>query len=156
MNVLDYLSTDNIVLGLRPKTKRTVISVMLEHLVAKNKISKSIKKDVLKAVLHREDMGSTAIGNHIALPHARVASVKEIVICIGLSPEGIDFDSLDQEPVNIIALLLSNREEAGLHLKVLAFLARMLRDKYLVQGLKNAKSQEEAFELLRKQQQAVG
>jgi mannitol/fructose-specific phosphotransferase system IIA component (Ntr-type) len=57
--------------------------------------------------------------------------------------------------VNIIALLISNQKEAGLHLKMLAFLARMLRDKYLVQRLKSSKSEKEVIELLDKQQQAV-
>ncbi|GAG46790.1 unnamed protein product, partial [marine sediment metagenome] len=77
------------------------------------------------------------------------------IICIGISKEGIDFDSLDQEPVNVIVLLLSSQKEAGLHLKMLAFLARMLHDKYLIQRLKNAKDEEEVLALLNKQQQAI-
>lgn len=155
MNILEYLDKDSIILGLKPKNKKTIIAMMLDHLVDKKKIAKDSKREILKAILQREEMGSTAIGNHIALPHARINSVKDVVICVGLSREGLDFDSLDQEPVNIIALLLSNRKEAGLHLKVLAFLARMLRDKYLVQGLKSVKDEAEALELLNKQQQAV-
>ena len=100
-------------------------------------------------------MGSTAIGNNIAFPHARLTSVKSIIICIAISKEGVEFDSLDQEPVNIIALLLSNQKEAGLHLKMLAFLARVLRDKYLVQRLKSIKEEKDVLVLLNKQQQAV-
>ena len=100
-------------------------------------------------------MGSTAIGGHIALPHARVSAAKDIVLCLMISQEGIDFDALDQEPVNIIALLLSDQKEAGLHLKMLALLARMLRDKYFVQQLKNTKSEEEVLALMKRQQEAV-
>ena len=118
-------------------------------------MAKEDKKEISKAIFQREEMGSTAIGNHIAFPHARTNSVKDIIICVGISKEGIDFDSLDQEPVNIVALLLSNQKEAGLHLKMLAFLARMLRDKYLVQRLKSAKTEEEVIGLLDKQQQAI-
>jgi mannitol/fructose-specific phosphotransferase system IIA component (Ntr-type) len=100
-------------------------------------------------------MGSTAIGGYIALPHARVNSVKDVVISLAISAQGLEFDSLDQEPVNIIALLLSNQKEAGLHLKMLAFLARMLRDKYFVQQLKNAKDAQEVLNLVTRQQQLV-
>ena len=155
MNVLNYLDTDGILLGVRQKNKKSIISSMLDHLIQKNKISKDSKKEILKAIIQREEAGSTAIGNHIALPHARLNSVKDAIVCIGISKEGVEFDSLDQEPVNIIALLISNQKEAGLHLKMLAFLARMLRDKYLVQRLKSSKSEKEVIELLDKQQQAV-
>ncbi len=155
MNVLDYLDKDTVILGLKQKNKKNTISFILDHLVAHTKITKVDRKESLKAIYQREEMGSTAIGNGIAFPHARINSVKDIIICICISKEGVDFDSLDQEPVNVIALLISNQKEAGLHLKMLAFLARMLRDKYLVQRLKNVKTEEEVLALLNQQQQAV-
>jgi len=155
MNILDYLDNDCIILELKQKNKKNTILGIINHLLEKKKITKDDKKEISKAIFQREEMGSTAIGNHIAFPHARTNSVKDIIICIGISKEGIEFDSLDQEPVNIVALLLSNQKEAGLHLKMLAFLARMLRDKYLVQRLKNAKTKEEVIGLLDKQQQAI-
>ena len=155
MDILDYLNKECIILGLKQDNKKNTILSIIDHLVEKKKIAKEDKKDISKAIFQREEMGSTAIGNHIAFPHARTNSVKDIIICVGISKEGIDFDSLDQEPVNIVALLLSNQKEAGLHLKMLAFLARMLRDKYLVQRLKNVKTEEEAIGLLDKQQQAI-
>ncbi len=155
MNILDYLNKECIILGLKQKNKKNTILSIIDHLAAKKKIAKEDKKEILKAIFQREEMGSTAIGNHIAFPHARTNSVKDIIICVGISKEGIDFDSLDQEPVNIVALLLSNQKEAGLHLKMLAFLARMLRDKYLVQRLKSAKTEEEVIGLLDKQQQVI-
>ncbi|MFA6281536.1 MAG: PTS sugar transporter subunit IIA [Candidatus Omnitrophota bacterium] len=155
MNILDYLDKNSILVGLKQKTKKKILATILEHLVAKKKISKDTEKEILKNLLQRENMGSTAIGGHIALPHARITSVKSIVICFVVSKEGVEFDSLDQEPVNIIALLLSNQKEAGLHLKMLAFLARMLRDKYFVQQLKNATGSEDVLALISKQQQII-
>ncbi len=155
MDILDYLNKESIILVLKQKNKKKIILDIIDHLVEKGKIAKEDKKEISKAIFQREEMGSTAIGNHIAFPHARTNSVKDIIICVGISKEGIDFDSLDQEPVNIVALLLSNQKEAGLHLKMLAFLARMLRDKYLVQRLKVAKTEEEVIGLLDKQQQAI-
>ena len=155
INILNYLDKDSIIIGLKQKTKKKIIHSILEYLADKKKITKADVKDILRVILQREEMGSTAIGGYIALPHARIDSIKDVVICLAISEEGLQFDSLDQEPVNIIALLLSNQKEAGLHLKMLAFLARMLRDKYFVQQLKNAKTQEEALALIVKQQQLV-
>lgn len=155
MNILDYVDKKCILLGLKKRSKKNTISAILDHLVQIGKVEKSEKKEILKLICQREEMGSTAIGNSIAFPHARLTSVKSIIICIAISKEGVEFDSLDQEPVNVIALLLSNQKEAGLHLKMLAFLARLLRDKYLVQRLKNIKDEKEVLLLLNKQQQAV-
>jgi len=155
INILDYLDKDSIIVGLKQKTKKKILAAILEHLIAKKKINKDDEKEILKNLVQRESMGSTAIGGYIALPHARITSVKNIVICFVVSKEGVEFDSLDQEPVNIIALLLSNQKEAGLHLKMLAFLARMLRDKYFVQQLKNATSSEDVLALINKQQQII-
>jgi PTS system nitrogen regulatory IIA component len=151
-SMLNHLDKDYIVLGLKQKSKKNILSVILDHLIAKKKISKADKNRILKVLLQREEMGSTAIGGYIALPHARVNCIKDVLICFAVSSDGVNFDSLDQEPVNIIALLLSNQKEAGLHLKTLAFLARMLRDKYFVQQLKNAKTEAEVLALLDKQQ----
>lgn len=155
INILDYLDKDSIIVGLKQKTKKKILAAILEHLIAKKKINKNDKKGILKNLIHRESMGSTAIGGYIALPHVKITSVKNIVICFVVSKEGVEFDSLDQEPVNIIALLLSNQKEAGLHLKMLAFLARMLREKYFVQQLKNAKDSEDVLALINKQQQII-
>ena len=156
VNILNYLDKDCVLLGLKQKSKKNIVSFIVDHLIQKGKIDKVDKKDIVKAIIRREDMGSTAIGNHIALPHARTDSVKDVIISLAISKEGLDFDSLDQEPVNVIALLVSNQKEAGLHLKMLAHLARILRDKYLIQRLKEAKSQQEVIKLINKQQQALG
>ena len=155
INILNYLGKDSILIGLKQKNKKKFLAAILEHLISKKKIDKGSGKGILKSLIQREEMGSTAIGGHIALPHARVNTIDDIVICLVISKEGIDFDSLDQEPVNIVALLLSNQKEAGLHLKMLAFLARILRDKYFVQQLKNTTTPDEVLALITKQQQMV-
>jgi len=116
MNISDYLDKDCVVLELKQKSKKNIISNILDHLTAKGKIAKDSKKDILKAVVRREEMGSTAIGGCIAFPHTRTDLVDKMVICVCVSKEGVDFDSLDQEQVNVIALLLSYQNEAGLHL----------------------------------------
>lgn len=155
INILNYLDKDSVLIGLTQKNKKKLLAAILEHLISKKKVDKGSGKEILKSLIQREEMGSTAIGGYIALPHARVSTIDDIVICLVISKEGIDFDSLDQEPVNIVALLLSNQKEAGLHLKMLAFLARILRDKYFVQQLKNTTTPDEVLALITKQQQMV-
>ena len=155
INLLNYLNEDCVLLGLKPKNKRNALSAILDHLIGHDKIKKDDKKGIFKALLQREEMGSTAIGGHIALPHARLDLVKEIIVCLVVLEEGVDFDSLDEEPVNVIILLLSNQKEAGLHLKMLAFLARLLRDRYFLQQLKSARDKKEVLDLINKQQHAI-
>jgi len=110
MNILDYLDKDCVILSLKHKNKKNTILSIIDHLIDKKRITKKDKKEISRAIFQREEMGSTAIGNHIAFPHARTNVVKDIVICVGISKEGIDFDSLDQEPVHIVALLLLTRK----------------------------------------------
>lgn len=155
INILDFTDKDSIIIGLKNKNKKGTLTAIIDFLIEKKKIKKEAKKEVLKSILQREEMGSTAIGGNIALPHARVDFVKLAVLCFVVSKDGIDFDSLDQEPVHIIALLLSNQKEAGLHLKMLAFLARMLRDKYFIQQIKNAKTSEEVLAIVSRQQHII-
>ncbi|MFH1772197.1 MAG: PTS sugar transporter subunit IIA [Candidatus Omnitrophota bacterium] len=150
INLIDHLDANSIVLNLKAKSKKNIISVILDHLISAKKIKSENKKDILKVLMQREEMGSTAIGGSIALPHARLGYMKKLVICFAISHDGVDFDALDQDKVCVVVLLLSNNREAGLHLKMLAFLARMLRDRYFVQQLKNAKSVEEALIFIQK------
>jgi len=155
IDLLNYLQEEDIILNLKGKSKKNIISTILDHLVERKKINKGDKKEILKVILQREDIGSTAIGGYIALPHTRLDCIKDIILCMAISKEGVDFESLDQEPVNVIVLLLSNQKEAGIHLKTLAYLAKLLRDKFFVQQLKNVKDKKEVIPLIAKQQSAL-
>lgn len=156
MDVVNYLNEENIIFGSKQKDKKSLISFLLDNLVSSHKLNKKNKRDILATIIQREEMGSTAIGGSIALPHARINSVNNVLLSLYITKEGIDFDALDEKPVNIVVLLLSNKMQAGSHLKTLAFLARMLRDKYFVESLTKAKDKKEIIKLLIKQQQAVG
>jgi len=80
--------------------------------------------------MNREALGSTAIGQGIAIPHAKSDSVGKLVAAFGLSNKGVDFDSLDGEPAYIFFLLVAPQDSAGPHLKALARISRLLKDKY--------------------------
>jgi len=148
---LKYLHEEDVILNLKARSKKNIISILLDRLIETGKVEKDNKKSILRAIVQREEMGSTAIGGYIALPHVRLDSVKNIVICVAISPNGVAFDSLDDEPVNIIVLLLSNQKEAGMHLKTLAYLAKILKDKFFVQQLKNSRDEQQVISLMAKQ-----
>jgi len=86
----------------------------------------------------REALGSTAIGQGIAIPHGKCDCIKKLVGCLGVSKEGIKFDSLDGEPAYIFFLLIAPVDSAGPHLKALARISRLLKDKYIRENLKTA------------------
>lgn len=86
-------------------------------------------EDLLRAILEREKVLSTGVGIEVAMPHVKIASVKNFAIAIGRSHKGIDFESLDEKPVYIIVMIGANDKQAGDFLKVVAKLVRRLRNK---------------------------
>ena len=93
-------------------------------------------------------MGSTAIGQGIAIPHAKSESVSQLTAALGVSKKGIDFDSLDGEPAYIFFLLVAPVDSAGPHLKALARISRLLKDKYFRENLKSAKDEKTISKLI--------
>ncbi len=149
MKIITYLCKDGVDIDLSMKTKKEVIV----HLVRLLKKAKKISDDnkVIKILMEREGLGSTGIGQNIAMPHGKTDEVKDVVIGFGSSRNGIEFDALDGEPVNIIFLLLAPTNSAGLHLKALAKISRLLKDKYFRQALKEAKSPEEVIKIIKEE-----
>jgi PTS system nitrogen regulatory IIA component len=82
----------------------------------------------LRVLLDRENLGSTGIGDGVAIPHGKMDSLKEIVIVAGRSREGIDFEALDHKPCRIFFLVLAPEHVAGMHLRILAQISRLLSD----------------------------
>ncbi len=155
INILEYLDKKDIIFQIKGKSKKSILTFLVDHLIATKKIDKKCRKEIIKALLQREEMGSTAIGGGIALPHVRLENIKKVILCIGIVSKGVNFDSLDGEPVYIITLLLSPQKEAGLHLKILALLARILKDKYFIQRLRETSKPEEIISLFQRQQSLV-
>ncbi len=121
-------------LELQGKNKNEVIGELVELLSKSRKIRN--KKLFFKAMLEREKLGSTGIGNGVAIPHAKSDYVSKLVAAFGLSKKGIDFDSLDGEAAYIFFLLVAPQDSAGPHLKALARISRLLKDKYFRDGLR--------------------
>jgi len=101
-----------------------------------------------RALLGRERLGSTGVGENVAIPHAKIAGLKNIVACFGRSAGGVPFDAVDQQPVRLVFVLLVPENSAGAHLKALARVARLLKSASFrdrLQSLPDAASLFEAF-----------
>jgi PTS system nitrogen regulatory IIA component len=138
MKIGDFLNSKAVSAGLKSTTKADVIAELVDLLIRAGSIDKKHRKKVLEILMAREALGSTAIGQGIAIPHGKYENIKKLVGCLGVSKKGIDFDSLDGEPAYIFFLLVAPVDAAGPHLKALARISRLLKDKYIRETLKTA------------------
>ena len=152
VRISDYIIEKQIVIGTASRKKKQALEELLTVLIRLKKISPRAKSKIVTALLERERLGSTAIGQNVAIPHARLDLVKRSLIVIGLFKDGVEFDSLDGEPVYIIFLILSPKELEGFHLKMLATISKLLRDKLFLDRLKRAKSSGDIKELIARQE----
>jgi len=139
MKITDFLSKDCIKIGITSKSKKEVLEEMVDVLEAAGKIKD--KKKVLEALMEREELGSTGIGQGVAIPHGKTDEVADIVAAFGLSKDGGD-------PVNIFFLLLAPHNASGIHLKSLAKISGLLKDKYFRKALAACKKPEEVLEVI--------
>lgn len=110
---------------------------------------KSLNKGtLLQVLLERERLGSTAIGDGVALPHGKLRELDKLLISFGRSIDGLDFDSIDEQPAYLFFLLLAPENSAGMHLKFLAKMSRMLKDGNFRQRLMGAKTREEIYKII--------
>ena len=150
MQILDFLSVDAIKLSLESKTKKDAIKEMVELLFKSGKVKD--KKKMLQTLMEREELGSTGIGQGIAIPHGKSDTVSDLAAAFGVSQEGISFDSLDGEPVNIFFLLVAPEGAAGAHLKALARISSLLKDKYFRKSLVAAKTPDEVIKIIQEEE----
>ena len=146
MKIMEFLNKKAVTADLKSTDKEGVIRELVDILAKADDIKS--KEELIKALLMRESLGSTGIGQGIGIPHAKTANVKELVAAFGLSQKGVNFDSLDGEPVYIFFLLIAPEESAGPHLKALARISRMLKDKYFRELLKKAKDEKEILRII--------
>ncbi|MBI4387720.1 MAG: PTS sugar transporter subunit IIA [Candidatus Omnitrophica bacterium] len=111
------------------------------------------QKAIVKALIERENLGSTGIGQGIAIPHGKTDRVTELVAVMGISHRGVNFDALDGEPVYVFFLLVTPKEASGPHLKALAQISRLLRDSYFCELIRKCKTAEEVHELIKNEEE---
>jgi mannitol/fructose-specific phosphotransferase system IIA component (Ntr-type) len=148
MRMSDFVVGDAVIPQLSAATKEGVIREMVEGLRAAGQFHNADPEDVVRAILKREQLGSTGIGRGVAIPHTKHTAVDRLVGTVAVSRVGVAFDSLDGEPVFVFVLLISPQDRPGPHLRALESVSRCLRDDNFVRALRNASSREEVVRLL--------
>ncbi|MBX7164840.1 MAG: PTS sugar transporter subunit IIA [Pirellulales bacterium] len=148
MKFSDFVCRDAVRAELQASDKEGVIREMARSLMEAGKVAAEQYESIVKAILKREELGSTGIGRGVAVPHTKHPSVDRLLGTIAVSNEGIDFDSLDGERVQLFFLLVSPPDRPGDHLRALENISRQLRDDTFCRYLKQAKSIEEILQLL--------
>ncbi len=133
---------------LESKDKEAVIRELVASLVTAGEIMEDSSESIIKAIMKREELGSTGIGRGIAVPHTKHPSVEKLVGTVGVSNEGVDFNSLDGESVHLFFLLVSPPDRPGDHLRALENISRQLRDDMFCKFLKQSKTIDDIKQLL--------
>ncbi|MCM8758547.1 MAG: PTS sugar transporter subunit IIA [Candidatus Omnitrophica bacterium] len=153
MKISEFISEREILIGMKSTEKEAALEELL-ILLEKNGLLQN-RKQVLETLIEREKLGSTGIGQGIAVPHAKIDQVKDLVCALGISEKGVNFDALDGEPVYIIFLVLAPTGATGIHLKALAKIARLLKDKVFRNYLKMSKTPEEAYRIIKEDEERL-
>lgn len=148
MKFADFVSVEAINADLDSDDKETVIREITASLLKSGAIAKAEYESIVGAILKREELGSTGIGRGVAVPHTKHPSVDRLVGTVGVSAEGVDFNSLDGEKVQLFFLLISPPDRPGDHLRALENISRQLRDDTFCRFLKQSKTAEDIQQLL--------
>lgn len=148
MRLSNFVIRDAIVPAVAATTRDGAIRELVESLVAAGQLQSGDLDDIVRAILRREQLGTTGIGHNIAIPHSRHAAVAQLVGTVGVSASGVPFESIDGEPVNVIVLLISPPDRPGDHLRALENVVHTMRDEALVGGLKAAATKDDVWKLL--------
>jgi mannitol/fructose-specific phosphotransferase system IIA component (Ntr-type) len=126
--------------------KESALGIMVD-LVAEQGLVKD-RDQLMASIKQREEVVSTGIGNNIAIPHADLPEIKVPRLALGVFPNGVDFDALDEEPVYVVFLLLGTPRTPGLHMKILARIARLSKRQNFAAGLRQAVGPDQLLTLL--------
>jgi fructose-specific phosphotransferase system IIA component len=149
MKLSDYLRRDLIQADLRPRGKADCLRLLIDMVAAAGVVRDP--EDSLERLIEREKVVSTGIGNGVAIPHAKTAHVKDLVIGVARVSAGLDFDALDGQPVHVLFLLLGPQEAASQHVRLLARIARLVKAEGFLDRLKAAPGADAIYQLIREE-----
>lgn len=151
MKISEILDKRAVKIGMAAVSKEDCLKELVEILAQLEDIGDP--KSIVKALIERENLGSTGIGQGIAIPHGKTDKVKRLVAVLGVSKSGVNFDALDGEPVYIFFLLVAPKSTPGPHLKALAQISRLLRDAYFCELIRKCKTEEEVYHLIKNEEE---
>lgn len=148
MKLTDFVVPQAILPNLEVSSKEAAIREMVKSLQEVGSVSDEDAESIVAAILKREELGSTGIGNGVAVPHTKHPSVDKLIATIAIVREGVDFASLDGEEVFILFLLVSPPDRPGDHLRGLENISRHLRNQNFCNFLKQSRTSEDILDLL--------
>ena len=151
MNLADILSLEQIIPELRATNRWEAIDELIENLVATGKIKAEHREPITAVVRKRENSMSTGIGFGIGIPHASTDLIYEVVGTLGRSIKGVNFDALDNQPVNLVMLFLVPQGQFQKHLHTLAEIAKLLHKKEFRRSLEEAPDAAAMFKVIKDQ-----
>jgi len=145
MNLTDLIVPEAIIPALKAGSKKQLLQIVAEKAAA---ITSLPEVDIFDTIFQREKLGSTGVGHGIAIPHGKLADLDKIVGVFARLQHPVDFESLDDEPVDLVFLLLAPENAGAEHLKALSRIARLLRDGDIVAKLRNSHDTQALYTLL--------
>ena len=148
MKLSDFVIREAVIPDLSARTKEEVIREMVESLRTTGHVGNGEEERVIKAIMKREEQGTTGIGRGVAVPHTKHAGTTRLIGSVALSRTGIDFCSLDGEPVHVLFLLVSPSDRPGDHLRALETISRHLRNDTFCRFLRQSTTREQILDVL--------
>ncbi len=149
MKLLDILPKKSIIPDLKGRTKKQVLEELIDALLREKP---ELDRERLMAVLlERERLGSTGIGDGIAIPHGKLKDLNQLILAFGKSSAGVDFESMDGKPVHLFFLLVAPENCTGIHLRALARIARLLKNAPVRKRLASVSTQDEIYAVIQQE-----
>lgn len=146
MKIVDLLHPETIISSLQARTKDDVLAELAEALF---KFDESLDRtEVIKVLHERERLGSTGIGDGVAIPHGKLKSLDKLLIAFARSVDGVDFDAMDGKPAHLFFLLVAPEESVGVHLKMLARISKILKNKATREQLVQAPDAQALYKII--------
>ena len=140
-------SSESVIVDLSISSQKQLFQEMAKAIIDANGLDVTVR-DIVSAAVERERLGSTGVGNGVALPHARIDGIDQVMVGFARLTEPLDFDSVDNRPVDLVAFLLAPSDAAGAHLRALARVSRQLRREEKRAKLRAAPDAQSLFTLL--------
>lgn len=152
MKIHSLLKKDMILLDLEALNREGVLQEMVNYLKKKNMVTK--EKELYEKLVQREKLGSTAIGEGVAIPHCKIKEVRNPVVMLSISQKGVDFYSLDGKPSYLFFMVVSSPENPSLNLQILAAIAHLVRkSNSLMKKVLGAKNISEIMDAIREEEE---
>ncbi len=148
MKIMDIIDLDLINTDLKARNKPEVLGELADMVARKEGLELSALIPVLE---EREKLGSTGIGDGVAIPHGKLKGLTKLVASFGRSHKGVDFESMDGKPVHLFFLLMSPEDSVGMNLKALARISRLLKDTRFRGRLMESKTTREVYKVLQEE-----